>query len=174
VNGLLDGSLGFCGEESAGATLSRINGNVWTTDKDGIALALLSAEITAKLGRDLSDVYSDFENEFGKTFYELDEAAASLEQKIILKKLSAAQVKTTQLAGEKIESILTNAPGNDAAIGGIKVISKKGWFAARPSGTEEIYKIYAESYQDDNHLKQILIDAQTMINTALYGEQDDK
>jgi phosphoglucomutase len=167
VDGLLDGSLGFCGEESAGASLSRLDGSVWTTDKDGIVLALLSAEITACLGRDIADIYYELENEFGKTVYERDDAKATPNQKEKLKNLSPKQVKHTDLAGEKIESILTKAPGNNAPIDGLKVISKNGWFVARPSGTEDIYKIYAESFKDEKHLQRIVEEAQTIVNTAL-------
>ena len=167
VDGLLDGSLGFCGEESAGASFSRLDGSVWTTDKDGIVPALLSAEITACLGRDIGDIYHELENEFGKTFYEHDDAKATPQQKEILKKLSPKQIKSTDLAGEKIETILTKAPGNDAPIDGLKVISKSGWFVARPSGTEDIYEIYAESFQSEDHLQRILEEAQTIVNTAL-------
>ncbi|MDP1575080.1 MAG: phosphoglucomutase (alpha-D-glucose-1,6-bisphosphate-dependent) [Coxiellaceae bacterium] len=167
VDGLLDGSLGFCGEESAGATFNRIDGSVWTTDKDGIIAALLSAEITASLDRDIGDIYSDLENALGKTIYKLDEAKATSAQKNILKKLSATQIQSTQLAGEKIESIITNAPGNNAPIDGVKVTSKNGWFAARPSGTEDIYKIYAESFQNDTQLNIILDEAQSIVNAAL-------
>lgn len=164
VDGLLDGSLGFCGEESAGASFDRVDGNIWTSDKDGIVPALLSAEITAVLGRDLGDIYHEFENEFGKTFYELDDAKVTSKQKDILKNLSPQQIKSTQLAGEKIETILTNAPGNGAPIDGLKVIAKSGWFVVRPSGTEEIYRIYAESFQDAHHLQRILAEAQTIVN----------
>ncbi len=165
--GLLDGSLAFCGEESAGASFARLNGKVWTTDKDGITLALLSAEITASTGRDLGDLYHELENEFGKTFYERDDAKATLEQQEILKNLSPQQIKSTDLAGEKIETILTKASGNDAPIDGLKVMTKGGWFVARPSGTEEVYKIYAESFHDANHLRRILDEAQTIVNKAL-------
>jgi len=176
VEGLFDGSLGFCGEESAGASFSRLDGNVWTTDKDGFVLALLSAEITAKTGQDIGDLYQELENEFGKTFYELDEVQATPQQKEILKKLSPSQITSTELAGEKIETILTNAPGNNAPINGLKVITKGGWFTVRPSGTEDIYKLYAESFHDVNHLQQILSEAQVIVNTALEsnGESNDK
>jgi phosphoglucomutase len=172
VDGLLDGSLGFCGEESAGASFSRLDGSVWTTDKDGIVPALLSAEITARLGRDIGDIYHELENKFGKTFFERDDAKATPSQKEKLKKLSPKQVKHADLGGEKIESILTKAPGNDAPIDGLKVISESGWFVARPSGTEDIYEIYAESFQGEDHLHRILEEAQTIVNTAL-GEKPD-
>jgi phosphoglucomutase len=167
VDGLLDDSLGFCGEESAGATLSRIDGSVWTTDKDGLAVALLSAEITACLGRDIADVYHDLETEFGKTFFEAVNTQASPAQKKILSQLSASQIKSTDFAGEKIESIITKAPGDNEAIGGVKVITKDGWFVARPSGTEDIYRIYAESFHDENHLKRMLTEAQKIVDAAL-------
>jgi phosphoglucomutase len=167
VDGLLDGALGFCGEESAGASFNRLDGNVWTTDKDGIVPALLAAEITACLGRDVGDIYHDLENEFGKTFYKQEDVIATPQQKEILKNISSAQIKSVNLAGEKIESILINAPGNNAPIDGLKVISKGGWFVVRPSGTEEIYRIYAESFHDTNHLQRILDEAQAIVNTVL-------
>ena len=167
VDGLMDGSLGFCGEESAGATFNRLDGRMWTTDKDGIVPALLSAEITACLNRDIGDLYHDIENEFGETFYDLNEFKATSAQREILKKLSANQVKSTDLAGEKIETILTKAPGNDAPIGGLKIITKGGWCAIRPSGTEEIFKIYAESFHDAHHLQCILMEAQVLVNEVL-------
>jgi phosphoglucomutase len=172
VDGLLDGSLGFCGEESAGASFSRLDGSVWTTDKDGIVPALLSAEITACLGRDIGDIYHELENEFGKTVFERDDAKATPSQKEKLKKLSPKQVKHADLGGEKIESILTKAPGNDAPIDGLKVISESGWFVARPSGTEDIYEIYAESCQGEDHLHRILEEAQTIVNTALGAKPE--
>ena len=167
VDGLLDGSLGFCGEESAGATFNRIDGSVWTTDKDGIVPALLSAEITACLGQDLGDIYHAFENEFGKTFYAADDVYATPKQKEILQKISPEQVKSTQLAGEKIEAILTKAPGDNEPIDGLKVISKGGWFTVRPSGTEEINRIYAESFHNADHLQRILEEAQTIVNSVI-------
>jgi phosphoglucomutase len=163
VDGLFDGSLGFGGEESAGASFSRLDGTVWTTDKDGMILALLSAEITAKLGKDPGEIYQDLGNEFGNPIYDRVEAPANPEQKNILKNLSPDDVKTKSLAGEKIEAIITRAPGNDASIGGLKVIAANGWFAARPSGTENIYKIYAESFLGRDHLNQIIKEAQTII-----------
>ena len=169
VDGLLDGSLGFGGEESAGASFARRDGSVWTTDKDGIILALLSAEITAKLGKDPSQVYADLAAELGNPVYDRIEAPATPEQKAILSKLSPEQVTSTELAGEKIDKILTTAPSNGAAIGGLKVETASGWFAARPSGTENIYKIYAESFQGEAHLKRIQEEAQTIVSDALAG-----
>ena len=167
VDGLFGGSLGFGGEESAGATFLRRDGSVWTTDKDGIVPALLSAEITARSGRDPGELYGDLTGEFGEAFADRVEAPATPVQKEKLAKLSPPQVPSTGLAGEKIINVLDRAPGNDAAIGGIKVISENGWFAARPSGTEAIYKIYAESFRSDQHLRQILVEAQTIVDTAL-------
>ncbi len=169
VDGLLDGSLGFGGEESAGASFARLDGSVWSTDKDGIILALLAAEITARMGRDPGEIYSDLTGEFGEPVYERIEAPATPEQKAMLKKLSAEQVKTKDLAGEKIQAILTNAPGNAAPIGGLKVVAENGWFAARPSGTEDIYKIYAESFRGADHLKRIQEEAQTIVSEALHN-----
>jgi phosphoglucomutase len=167
VDGLLDGSLGFGGEESAGASFVRLDGSVWTTDKDGIVPALLAAEITAKMGRDPGEIYRDLTHEFGEPVYDRLEASATPEQKEMLYKLSPQQVRRTDLAGEKIQSVLTIAPGNGALIGGLKVIAKSGWFAARPSGTEDIYKIYAESFQGAEHLRSILEEAQTIVSDAL-------
>jgi phosphoglucomutase len=165
--GLLDGSLCFGGEESAGAIFSRINGDVWTTDKDGIVPALLSAEILAVTGQDPGDIYMELINEFGESFYDRKEAAASPEQQAKLGKLSAGQIKSKNLAGEKILNILTVAPGNNEAIGGIKIETENGWFAARPSGTEKIYKIYAESFKNERHLEKILEEAQAIVNETL-------
>lgn len=167
VEGLLDSSLCFVGEESAGATFLRRDGKVWTTDKDGFVPALLSAEMTAKMGRDPGIIYGELTDQFGTPYYDRVEAKANPEQKEKLKNLSAAQVKSKELAGEKITSILTHAPANNAAIGGIKVATENGWFAARPSGTENIYKIYAESFISPDHLKLILADAQVMVDDAL-------
>ena len=169
VDGLLDGSLGFGGEESAGASFVRFDGSVWTTDKDGIIPALLAAEITAKMGRDPGAIYRDLTRELGEPAYDRVEAPATPEQKARLGKLSPQEVKTTDLAGEKIQSILTTAPGNGASIGGLKVTSKSGWFAARPSGTENIYKIYGESFRGAEHLRTILAEAQAIVDKALGG-----
>lgn len=156
VDGLYDGSLGFGGEESAGASFLCIDGKPWSTDKDGIISALLSAEITAKMGKDPGEIYRDLTKEFGEPFYKVVSAAATSEQKQILKKLTPEQVKSRELGGEKIEAILTNAPGNGAPIGGLKVIAKSGWIALRPSGTEDIYKIYGESFLSGEHLLTLL------------------
>ena len=166
VDGLLDGSLGFGGEESAGASFVRMDGGVWTTDKDGIILALLAAEITAKMGRDPGEIYKELTQEFGEPVYERMDAPATPEQKVILAKLSPQQVQTRELAGESIQAILTTAPGNDAPIGGLKVVAENGWFAARPSGTENIYKIYAESFQGTDHLHRIQEQAQEIVSAA--------
>ncbi len=169
VAGLMDGSLGFGGEESAGASFSRLDSSVWTTDKDGLVPALLSAEITARTGRDPGDAYRIMTQELGAVYASRVDAAANAEQKQRLGKLDAAQVHITELAGEPIEKILTRAPGNDAPIGGVKVISRGGWFAARPSGTEDIYKIYAESFHDAGHLELLLTEAQRIVDAALAG-----
>jgi len=170
VAGLLDGSLGFAGEESAGSVFLRLDGTVWTTDKDGIVPCLLAAEMTARTGCDPSNVYRTFKGEFGESFYERVDSPAMPEQKICLANLLPGQVKQTELAGEKILTMLTQAQGNDAPIGGLKVIAKSGWFAARPSGTENIYKIYAESFQGADHLCRILDEAQTIVSDALGTE----
>ena len=167
VHGLLDGSLGFGGEESAGAAFIRRDGNVWTTDKDGIIPALLSAEITARMGRDPGEIYRELAHQFGEPVYDRVEAPASREQKQRLSQLSARQIASAELAGEKIQHILTQAPGNGAAIGGVKVSTPSGWFAARPSGTEDIYKIYAESFRGVDHLQRILAEAQSIVDAAL-------
>ena len=167
VDGLLDGSLAFAGEESAGASFARLDGGVWTTDKDGIVPALLAAEITARMGRDPGEIYRELTREFGEPAYDRVEAPATPEQKELLAKLSPGQLKITEMAGEKIQTVLTNAPGNDAPIGGLKVVTKNGWFAARPSGTEDIYKIYAESFRGADHLCRILEEAQAIVNNQL-------
>ena len=167
VDGLLDGSLGFGGEESAGAAFTRRDGSVWTTDKDGIVPALLSAEIAAGIGRDPGEIYHELAREFGEPVYDRVEAPATPEEKQRLERLSAQQIRSRELAGEKIERILTQAPGNGAPIGGVKVIATSGWFAARPSGTEDIHKIYAESFRGADHLRRILAEAQAIVDAAL-------
>ena len=167
VEGLLDGSLGFGGEESAGASFLRRDGTAWSTDKDGIILDLLAAEITAKTGRDPGEHYKDLEARFGSPVYERIDAPATPEQKSVLKNLSPEQVTASELAGEAITSKLTEAPGNGAAIGGLKVTTGNGWFAARPSGTENIYKIYAESFRGPDHLKAIQHEARQIVSAAL-------
>jgi phosphoglucomutase len=169
VDGLFSGTLGFGGEESAGASFLRKDGGVWTTDKDGPILGLLAAEITAKTGRDPGEHYKSLTEEFGAPIYERIDAPANAEQKKILKNLSPAQVSATDLAGEPITRMLTTAPGNGAALGGLKVESASGWFAARPSGTEEVYKIYAESFRDADHLHRIQGEAQEMLSKAFAG-----
>ena len=167
VDGLLDGSLGFGGEESAGASFLRLDGSVWTTDKDGIVAALLAAEITARMDRDPGEIYRELTRELGAPVYDRVEAPATPEQKEILGRLSPQQVRSKDLAGEKIQAVLTRAPGNGAPIGGLKVVAESGWFAARPSGTEDIYKIYAESFRGADHLRRILEEAQTIVSDAL-------
>jgi phosphoglucomutase len=167
--GLVDGTLGFGGEESAGATFSRIDGGVWTTDKDGLAPALLSAEITARTGKDPGQHYQRLTDELGTCHADRIDAPANAAQKKRLSKLDRQQIRSTELAGEPIQQILTQAPGNQAPIGGVKVISAGGWFAARPSGTEDIYKIYAESFRDDAHLRRLIGEAQSIVDTALAG-----
>ncbi len=167
VDGLYDGSLGFGGEESAGASFLNLQGKVWSTDKDGIIAALLSGEITAHTGKDPGEIYQDFVQEFGGPVYDRIDAPATPEQKDKLKKLSPDQITSSELAGEKIERILTKAPGNGAAIGGLKVETASGWFAARPSGTENIYKIYAESFKGEDHLKELQEEAQKVVNEAI-------
>lgn len=167
VAGLLNGTLGFGGEESAGASFSRIDGGPWSTDKDGIAAALLAAEITARTGRDPGQAYRELTRDLGEPFASRVDAPATPAQKAKLAKLDRAQVTSAEIAGEKIEQVLTHAPGNDAPIGGVKVMSSSGWFAARPSGTENIYKIYAESFRDAAHLERLLTDAQTVVDAAL-------
>jgi len=165
--GLFDGSLGFGCEESAGASLLRRDGSVWTTDKDGLVPALLSAEITARAGKDPGELYTQLTTELGKPFTDRVEAAATPAQKARLAKLSPDQLKRDRLAGEKIEQVLDKAPGNGAAIGGIKAVAASGWFAARPSGTEAIYKIYAESFRSADHLQDLLAEAQQIVDAAL-------
>ena len=167
VDGLLDGSLGFGGEESAGASFLRIDGTAWTTDKDGIVPALLAAEMTAKSGRDPAELYCDLTRDLGAPATDRVEAPATREQKQVLAKLSPQQMKITDLAGEPVDKVLDRAPGNGAPIGGIKVIAASGWFAARPSGTEDIYKIYAESFRGVDHLRILAREAQDIVDHAL-------
>ena len=166
VDGLIDGSYGFGGEESAGASFLRKQGTVWTTDKDGIILNLLAAEITATTQRDPGEHYKELQNQFGDPVYERIDAPASREQKTVLGKLTPDMIKAKELAGESIISKLTHAPGNNAAIGGLKVVTENGWFAARPSGTENIYKIYAESFKGMVHLRKIQDEAQAIVTAA--------
>ena len=167
VEGLLTGRLGFGGEESAGSSFLRRDGSVWTTDKDGIIPCLLSAEITARVGKDPGEIYRDLTRELGDPVYERTDAPATPEQKAALEKLSPSDIHATDVAGEPIEQILTSAPGDGKPIGGIKVIARNGWFAARPSGTEEIYKIYAESFLGQDHLRRIQEEAQTIVSESL-------
>jgi len=169
VSGLLDGSLGFGGEESAGASFLRRDGTVWSTDKDGIIMDLLAAEMMARTGKDPAQLYRELTRELGEPVYERIDAAATPEQKSILSKLSPAQVKATTLAGDPITAMLTTAPGNGAAIGGLKVVTEQGWFAARPSGTEDVYKLYAESFRGKDHLKKIQAEAQALVSMALVS-----
>jgi phosphoglucomutase len=170
VDGLLNGSLGFGGEESAGASFLRMDGTTWTTDKDGIIMGLLAAEITSKLGIDPGVRYNELTRDLGAPVYERIDAPATAEQKRTLAKLSPSQVDATELAGDPIRSILTSAPGNGQAIGGLKVITDEGWFAVRPSGTEEVYKLYAESFRDRPHLERIQAEAQQLV-AGLFARQ---
>jgi phosphoglucomutase len=167
VEGLMDGSLGFCGEESSGATFLRRDGSVWTTDKDGLIPNLLAAEIAARTGKDPGEHYQELTAEFGTPFSTRIDAPATPEQKAKLAELSPEAVKESELAGEPITAKLTKAPGNNAPIGGLKVMTASGWFAARPSGTENIYKIYAESFKDQAHLDAMVTEAQRIVNNAL-------
>jgi phosphoglucomutase len=169
VPGLLDGSIAFGGEESAGASFLRRDGTVWTTDKDGILLALLAAEITAVTGASPSQRYRDLAERFGEPAYARIDAPATRAQKAVLARLSPAQVTATELAGDPVTARLTTAPGNGAAIGGLKVTTPTGWFAARPSGTEDVYKIYAESFAGPDHLARIQLEAQSIVTAALAG-----
>jgi phosphoglucomutase len=169
VDGLLEGTLGFGGEESAGASFLRRDGSVWSTDKDGLIPCLLAAEMTARTGKDPGVAFDDLAARFGRPAYKRVDVAASADEKAVLKKLSPEQVTGDELAGEPIEQVLSNAPGNDAPIGGIKVIAEHGWFAARPSGTEDVYKVYAESLQGEDHLERILAEAQEIVSGALRG-----
>jgi phosphoglucomutase len=167
VDGLLDGALGFGGEESAGASFLRRDGTVWTTDKDGIIPALLAAEITARVGRDPGEIYRELTRELGDPVYDRVEAPATPAEKSLLEALSPQHIRTTDLAGERIQAILTSAPGDGAPLGGVKVVAESGWFAARPSGTENIYKIYGESFRGPDHLRRILEEAQAIVSDAL-------
>ena len=163
---LYTGTYGFGGEESAGASFLRKNGKVWSTDKDGIILALLAAEILAVTGKDPQEHYNEITAQFGNPIYKRIDAPANTQQKAILSKMDPSLIEASELAGEKITAILTNAPGNNAAIGGLKVVTENGWFAARPSGTESIYKIYMESFKDEKHLEQIQNEAVAIVSAA--------
>jgi phosphoglucomutase len=169
--GLLDGSLGFAGEESAGASFARRDGAVWTTEKDGIVLSLLAAEMTARTGRDPAELYHQLTRKFGNPVYQRIDAPATPAQKALLANITPGQIKSTELAGEIIQSVITTAPGNGAPLAGVKVATENGWFAARPSGTENIYKIYAESFRGADHLRLIQEEAQTVVNDALAAVQ---
>jgi phosphoglucomutase len=170
VDGLLDGSLGFGGEESAGASFLRMNGAVWSTDKDGLIMGLLAAEILARTGKDPGEVYMALTERYGAPVYERVDAPATPEQKTLLSKLSPDQVKASELAGDPIEAMQTAAPGNGAPLGGLKVSTKRGWFAARPSGTENVYKLYAESFDGADHLRRIQEEAQALIGKTLGAD----
>jgi phosphoglucomutase len=167
VEGLLDGSLGFGGEESAGASFLRRDGSAWSTDKDGLIPCLLAAEMKATTGRDPGEVYAGLAERFGRSSYTRNDVAATQAEKDVLKQLSPDQVPSEELAGEPITDVLTRAPGNDAPIGGLKVVAEHGWFAARPSGTEDVYKVYAESLQGEEHLERIVAEAQEIVKDAL-------
>jgi phosphoglucomutase len=167
VDGLLDGTLGFVGEESAGASFLRRDGSVWSTDKDGLICGLLAAEMTATTGKDPGQLYGQLTARYGSPVYQRIDAAATKDEKAKLAKLSASQVTAKELAGDPITAILTEAPGNGAAIGGLKVATNEGWFAARPSGTEDVYKIYAESFKGEEHLKRIQAEAKALVTAAL-------
>ncbi len=174
VAGLLDGALGFGGEESAGASFVRLDGSVWTTDKDGFIPCLLAAEITARTGHDPGTLYRALTKGFGEPFYDRVEASATPAEKAVLAKLAPEHIKLTELAGEKVDRMLIRAPGNSAPLGGLKVVTANGWFAARPSGTEDIYKIYAESFRSETHLRRILKEAQTFISVTLANSASSK
>jgi phosphoglucomutase len=167
VPGLVDGSVAFGGEESAGASFLRMDGTAWTTDKDGILLALLASEIRAVTGRSPSELYAELTDEFGDPAYERTDAAATKEQKAALGRLTGSSIAATELAGEPIAQKLSEAPGNGAAIGGVKVVTESAWFAARPSGTEDVYKIYAESFRGREHLSRVQAEAKEIVDAAL-------
>jgi phosphoglucomutase len=167
VAGLLDGSLGFGGEESAGASFLRRDGSVWTTDKDGLIACLLAAELTARSGHDPAAAYDELTARFGAPAYRRVDAPATREQQAVLAKLSPAQIVASELAGEPVLAVLTRAPGNEEPMGGVKVITEHGWFAARPSGTEDVYKVYAESFLGEEHLELLLGEAQVVVTNAL-------
>jgi phosphoglucomutase len=171
VEGLLDGSIGFGGEESAGASFLRRDGSVWSTDKDGLIPCLLAAEMTARDGRDPGERYRELTERFGEFVYKRTDVEATADEKAVLKQLSPDQVESSELAGEPITGVLTEAPGNGAEIGGLKVVAEGGWFAARPSGTEDVYKVYAESFRGEEHLERILAEAQEIVGNALKGAQ---
>jgi phosphoglucomutase len=171
VDGLLGGSLGFGGEESAGASFLRRDGTTWTTDKDGLIMGLLAAEMLARMGKDPGETYGDLTEQFGAPEYERIDAPASKEQKAELARLSPEQVTVKELAGDRIEAMLTKAPGNGAPLGGLKVVTGRGWFAARPSGTEDVYKIYAESFAGEGHLRQIQSEARQLIDRVISIKQ---
>ena len=169
VEGLLDGSIGFGGEESAGASFLRRDGSVWSTDKDGLIPCLLAAEMTARDGRDPGARYRELVERFGESFYKRTDVAATPEEKAVLKRLAPDQIESSELAGEPIAEVLTKAPGNDAEIGGLKVVAEGGWFAARPSGTEAVYKVYAESFRSEEHLERVIAEAEEIVKSALSG-----
>jgi phosphoglucomutase len=171
VDGLVNGTVGFGGEESAGASFLRRDGTVWTTDKDGLIPCLLAAEMTARLGTDPGQVYEGLTERFGRPAYRRVDVAAGPKEKAVLKALSAESVTATELAGEPITGVRTTAPGNDAPIGGVKVSAESGWFAARPSGTEDVYKLYAESFRGEDHLEQVIEAARDLVGEALKGAQ---
>jgi phosphoglucomutase len=167
VDGLVDGSVGFGGEESAGASFLRRDGSVWTTDKDGIILCLLASEIIAVTGRSPSERYAELTERFGAPAYARIDAPASREEKAVLSRLSAEQVTASELAGDPITAVLSNASGNGAPIGGVKIVTESGWLAARPSGTEDVYKLYAESFKGEDHLAQLQEEGQALVSSAL-------
>jgi len=167
VSGLFDGSVGFAGEESAGATFLRKDGSVWTTDKDGPVMDLIACEMTARTGKDPGKHYAEIEEQFGRSYYRREDQPATLRETQILAKLTPSMVHHTSIAGEPITSVLDKAPGNNAPIGGLKVTTANGWFAVRPSGTEPIYKIYAESFKGEEHLSKIFEEARAVVKSAI-------